>query len=194
MNLAHSTVASWETGNSGKSWYYSLESEVYRAGRQAGNSGRISRLQPWGKFCFFFGKPQSLLFRPSPDWTRPTQVGGDWLHLKPTDGKCYSQLMVNVLLLKQELITSTADRMPLSYSKDSWLWASKVFRCINGWWKGKWYAGNNLYLHIVFNFHNMKRKRIGIPHSPKQFWKIACIRLIWEGLDEENISWKLFSF
>ena len=42
-----------------------------------------------------------LLFRPSTDWTSPTQVGGDQLHLKSTACNYYSQLMLNVLLFKQ---------------------------------------------------------------------------------------------
>ena len=42
-----------------------------------------------------------LLFRPSTDWTSPTQVGGDQLHLKSTSCNCYNQLMLNVLFFKQ---------------------------------------------------------------------------------------------
>lgn len=42
-------------GNSGKSWYYSLEYEIWRAGQQSENSGGVSKLQSWGKFASTLG-------------------------------------------------------------------------------------------------------------------------------------------
>ena len=39
--------------------------------------------------CFFSGKLQSLLLRPSTEWVRPTHIlEGNLLYLKSTDGKC----------------------------------------------------------------------------------------------------------
>ena len=88
-----------EGGNSGKIWYYSLKYKFHRA---AGWKVR------WG-FCvtelrqsFFFGKVQSLLWRPSTNWMNSTPTPTWWRVI------CFGQSTDLTLITSEKCLCKTS--------------------------------------------------------------------------------------
>ena len=76
----------WQAGSSGKKLILPSWAWIPQDRRQVGKLRQSFYSAVFRKTCFFFGKTQSLLLRPSTDWMRPTHImEAHLLYSKPTD-------------------------------------------------------------------------------------------------------------